>query len=506
MTLLAMSLSSDGSVSVEDVARELAPLGGRVVGARGVRVSGVRQDSRRIEPGELFCARAGKAARGADFVAEALARGARALLVEAGTALAAPGVPVIEVNDVRRAIGLAAELVYGRPSRALALVGITGTNGKTTTSVLVEHALAALGQKPARLGTLGFAFGSEADEGALTTPEADDVSRYLRDVVRRSGTHFVMEVSSHALSLARVDALGFRVAAFSNLSQDHLDFYASMVEYGAAKARLFEALSPEVSVLNSDDPFGLALAERAKGRVLTTGRRPDAGVRALEAELDARGVTARVATPGGEVRLTSRLLGAHNLENLLLALGILCALGFESEAAARALASAPAVPGRLERCDEDQDDIRVLVDYAHTPDALERVLAALARVTPGELVCVFGCGGDRDPGKRPKMGAAVARGAARAVLTSDNPRSEDPAKIAAEVERGLAAGPARYSVELDRARAIELAVLGARPGDSVLVAGKGHETYQLVGSERRAFDDRVEARRALALRRRGRPA
>jgi UDP-N-acetylmuramoyl-L-alanyl-D-glutamate--2,6-diaminopimelate ligase len=214
-------------------------------------------------------------------------------------------------------------------------------------------------------------------------------------------------------------------------------------------------------------------------------------------------VRAKVVTPGGESRLSSRLLGAHNLENLLLALGILCALGFDPEAAASALGSAPAAPGRLERCDEDGDDIRVLVDYAHTPDALERVLAALGRVTPGEVVCVFGCGGDRDPGKRPKMGAAVAHGAGRAILTSDNPRSEEPARIAAAVEIGLRQGPARYEVELDRALAIELAIRSARPGDSVLIAGKGHETYQIVGRERRAFDDRVEARRALELRRQG---
>jgi UDP-N-acetylmuramoyl-L-alanyl-D-glutamate--2,6-diaminopimelate ligase len=502
MSLLALSLSSDGSVSVEDVARELAPFAPSVTGSRAVRVSGVRQDSRRIEPGDLFAARAGQATSGADFVAQALSRGARALLVEQGTALGPSSVPVIQVNDVRRALGVAAEFVYGNPSRAIDVVGITGTNGKTTTSVLVEHALVALGKHPARLGTLGFAFGADVDPGALTTPEADDVSRYLAEVVRRSGTHFVMEVSSHALSLSRVDALSFRVAAFCNLSQDHLDFYASMAEYGAAKARLFEALAPVASVLNVDDAFGAALAERAHGTRVTTGRAAGALVRVLSAEVDARGIRARLATPQGEVTLGSRLLGAHNLENLTLALGILFALGFEPKAAAAALAAAPAAPGRLERCDEDGDDVRVLVDYAHTPDALERVLAALRPITPGEVVCVFGCGGDRDPGKRPKMGAAVARGADRAVLTSDNPRSEDPAKIAEQVEPGLRG--ARYTLELDRAKAIEQAVLTARPGDSVLIAGKGHETYQIIGGERRDFDDRVEAKKALYVRRGGR--
>jgi UDP-N-acetylmuramoyl-L-alanyl-D-glutamate--2,6-diaminopimelate ligase len=310
-----------------------------------------------------------------------------------------------------------------------------------------------------------------------------------------------MEVSSHALSLARVDALHFRVAAFTNLSQDHLDFYPSMAEYGAAKARLFTELRPDVSVIGVDDEFGPALAARVGSRVLTTGRSPDAAIRPVSATIDARGVQAELTTPFGPAHLASRLIGEHNLENLLLALGVLCALGYEPALAAQALASAPAAPGRLERCDDDTDDVRVLVDYAHTPDALSRVLSAVARITPGDVTCVFGCGGDRDPDKRPKMGAAVARAATRAILTSDNPRSEDPAAIARAVEVGLRDGGGRYEIELDRARAIERAVLEARPGDSVLLAGKGHEPYQLIGAETRPFDDRVEARRALGLRR-----
>jgi UDP-N-acetylmuramoyl-L-alanyl-D-glutamate--2,6-diaminopimelate ligase len=488
-------------VSLADLASELAPFGARVVGAGEVLLSGVRQDSRRVEPGDLFAARSGVKTSGADFVADALRRGAVAVMAEPGTVPSGLAVPVLEVSDVRAAIGHAAECVYGHPSRALALVGITGTNGKTPTSVLIEHALVLLGARPARLGTLGFAFAGVEEEGSLTTPEADDVSRALARVVREGGTHFVMEVSSHALSLARVEALRFRVAAFTNLSQDHLDFYPSMSEYGAAKARLFTELEPEASVIAVDGEFGEELARRAKGQLLTTGRTSHASVRPVVATIDALGVRADVVTPSGPARLESRLIGEHNLENLLSALGVLCALGFAPERAARALGSAPAVPGRLERCDEDTDDIRVLVDYAHTPDALARVLAAVARITPGEVACVFGCGGDRDPDKRPKMGAAVGQGAASAVLTSDNPRTEDPVAIAAAVEAGLRTGTARYTVELDRARAIEQAVLSARPGDSVLLAGKGHEPYQIVGTEKRPFDDRVEARRVLALRR-----
>lgn len=501
MTKPGITLPAPVEVSVLDVGLELAAFAPRLEGDGAVRVSGVRQDSRRVEPGDLFVARAGERDNGLNFVPEALRRGAVALLVEQGVDARVFGVPVLEVRDVRRALAHAAERVYGRPSRALALVGITGTNGKTTTSVLLEHALTELGARPARLGTLGFSFEGERTDGSLTTPEADDVSRLLASVAGAGGTHFVMEVSSHALSLGRVDALRFRVAAFTNLTQDHLDFYPSMAEYGAAKARLFTELSPDASVIATDGEFGATLAGRARGRVLTTGRASSALVRPVAVALDALGVRADVTTPSGDARLESRLVGEHNLENLLTALGVLVELGYAPDAAARALGSAPAVPGRLERCDDDSDDIRVLVDYAHTPDALSRVLAAVLAITRGELVCVFGCGGDRDPGKRPKMGAAVGRGAARALLTSDNPRSEDPAAIAAEVEAGLRGERARYEIELDRARAIERAVLEARPGDSVLIAGKGHEPYQIVGGERRDFDDRVEARRALAARR-----
>jgi UDP-N-acetylmuramoyl-L-alanyl-D-glutamate--2,6-diaminopimelate ligase len=409
---------------------------------------------------------------------------------------------VISVSDARRAIGLAAECVYGHPSRALGLVGVTGTNGKTTTTALLEHALRTLGARPGRLGTLGFSFGDEKDDGSLTTPEADDVSRHLASVAARGGTHFVMEVSSHALSLDRVDALSFRVVAFTNLSQDHLDFYDSMAAYGAAKARLFHELSPAHAVINVDDAFGAKLAETSRGSLITTGRSPRATLRVLAASLDARGIVARLATPSGaEVTLVSRALGEHNLENLCTALGVSIALGFDADAAARALGGAPPVPGRLERCDEDGDAISVLVDYAHTPDALERVLGAIRRVTQGEVVCVFGCGGDRDPKKRPLMGAAAARGADRVIVTSDNPRTEDPAAIAREIEPGLKLGTARSSIELDRTRAIETAVEEAGPGATVLVAGKGHETYQIIGTERRPFDDREVARLALMRRR-----
>jgi UDP-N-acetylmuramoyl-L-alanyl-D-glutamate--2,6-diaminopimelate ligase len=501
MTALAMPVQPERRPTLREIASELGAWDARVIGDGDVRPTGVRQDSRTIEAGDLFCARSGKSANGADFAISAVNRGAVALLVERGVELPALGVPLVVVNDVRRATAFAAELVYGRPSRSLALVGITGTNGKTTTAMLVEHALEVLGRRPARLGTLGFSFAGTARPGSLTTPEADDVSRLLATTVPGGGTDFVMEASSHALAQGRVDALRFDVAAFTNLSQDHLDFHASMQEYGASKARLFTELSPRVSVVNVDDPFGKLLAKRAWGEVLSVGRDTAAAIRPISVVVDGRGIRGGVATPRGPASLDSRLVGEHNLENLLVALGILVALGFEPGVAAAALGSAPQVPGRLERCDEDRDDVRVLVDYAHTPDALERVLAAVRRITPGDVICVFGCGGDRDPDKRPKMGAAVARLASRAIVTSDNPRSEDPASIVRAIETGFSSSATPYEIELDRARAITRAVLAARPGDAVVLAGKGHETEQIVGAERRPFDDRVEARRALESRR-----
>ncbi|MET0793321.1 MAG: UDP-N-acetylmuramoyl-L-alanyl-D-glutamate--2,6-diaminopimelate ligase [Polyangiaceae bacterium] len=493
--------SSGGGFPLSGLLGVLSEQAPRLLGEGDVRLFGVRQDSRRVAPGDLFVARSGGTVSGADFAQAAVARGAVALIVERGASLPAPTVPRIEVADARRSLALAAEAVYGNPSRHLAMVGITGTNGKTTTAWLVERALASVGKKPARLGTVGFAFDGQSVDSALTTPEADDISRLAARTRDAGGTHFIMEVSSIALSLERVGALHFQVAAFSNLTQDHLDFHGTLAEYGAAKARLLTELMPEASVINVDDPFGEKLAQRAHGRVLRVSKRRDADVYPKEFSLDDGGIRGRVVTPAGEVKLASRLVGEHNLDNLLLSLGILLALGVDSQLAANALGEAPQVPGRLERCDEPGDDVLVLVDYAHTPDALERVLIATRSLTQGRVLCVFGCGGDRDPQKRPRMGAAVGRLADYAYLTNDNPRTEDPQKIAASVEVGLREMDGQYEVELDRARAIERAVLRAQRGDVVLIAGKGHEPYQLIGAESFPFDDRVEARLALSARR-----
>jgi len=310
-----------------------------------------------------------------------------------------------------------------------------------------------------------------------------------------------MEVSSIALTLERVRGLRFEVAAFSNLTQDHLDFHGNMAEYAEAKALLFTALSPAVSVSNVDDAFGSELAGRAHGRVIRVSKRAGADVYPREVTVDAKGIRGHIRTPSGEVELESRLVGPHNLDNLLLALGVLEGLGVDVARAATALGTAPQVPGRLERCDESNDDILVLVDYAHTPDALERVLDAARGMTEKRVLCAFGCGGDRDPQKRPKMGAAVGQRADYALITNDNPRSEDPRAIAEAIEGALKKTGVAYDVVLDRARAIEKIVLAAAPGDVVLIAGKGHEPYQIIAGETHPFDDRIEARRALELRR-----
>ncbi|HMA93463.1 MAG TPA: UDP-N-acetylmuramoyl-L-alanyl-D-glutamate--2,6-diaminopimelate ligase [Polyangiaceae bacterium] len=492
-------------LSVSEIAQLLASEGATVSGDGNVRVSSVFQDSRRVETGSLFAARGGAKASGVDFARDAISRGATAILLEKGTAdpelCASWGVPVVEVEEVRRQLSKVAEAIYGYPSRGVQTIGITGTNGKTTTAILVERALIAAGKKPGRLGTIGSSFAGVERDSNLTTPEADDLSRFLADVRDNSGTHVVMEVSSHSIAQGRVSGLRFDVAAFSNLTQDHLDFHGTMQHYRASKLALFTDFAPRVSVINTRDATGREFAATARSsRVLRVGVEQDCDVRPVEIVFDQRGIRGDVLVAGNMQRISTRLVGEHNLENLLLALGILEALSVDLSQAVSAWTEI-AVPGRLERCDAPEDDIVVLVDYAHTPDALERALAAARPLTNGRVHCVFGCGGDRDPTKRPKMGAIVGRLADRVIVTNDNPRTERPEVIAAAIEAGLTSIGARYELTLDRAAAIEEAVLTAESGDVVLLAGKGHEPYQIIGTEKRAFDDRIEARRALELRR-----
>ncbi len=482
--------------------RELAVAGARLVaGGENVDapIGDVTQDSRRAGAGALFVARRGGKVDGASFAKEVLSRGAAGVLCEPG---ATDEVPRLEVTDLSLAFALAAHHVHGRPSESLAVVGVTGTNGKTTTACLLEHALAALGARPARLGTLGFSINGEVRGGTLTTPQVDDVARFMAEARDGGSTHFVMEVSSHALDQRRVLGVRFAVAAFTNLTQDHLDYHASMEAYGAAKRRLFTELAPAHSVINVDDAYGADIAREVTS-ALSVGREAEnAKLRVLSFSQSRDGLRAELSLDGKTFSLSSRLVGLHNLDNLLLALGCLISLGYGPEAAAGGLSEAPSVPGRLERCDGPGDDVIVLVDYAHTPDALSRAIAAVRGLTSGDLICVFGCGGDRDRTKRPLMGRVAGELASRVIVTSDNPRSEEPARIIEDILPGLEGSQARVFVDVDRASAIATAIREARAGDVVLLAGKGHETYQLIGSRVLDFDDRVEAKRALEGRRR----
>lgn len=494
-------MSSDLSpkpTNLQLLSERLAIFEPRVIGDSALEVTHVFQDSRKVVPGALFVARSGLRQSGLDFWHGARQHGAVGLMREPGNAELA-STPGLVVNDVRRALGVAAETVYGDPTRALGLVGITGTNGKTTTAWLTQIALEAAQARAGRLGTLGFAFGSIDESGALTTPEADDISRYAARVVAGGGSHLVMEVSSHALSQARVDALSFRVAAFSNLSQDHLDFHGDMQAYGAAKRRLFEWLAPESRVVNIDDAFGRSMVDA--GSWITVSSHGAADVSASNVSMTGQGMRAQLNVRGRRFAFQSRLVGWHNLDNVLLSLGIVLALELPIEPALQAFVRTNGVPGRFERCDAQDDDIAVLVDYAHTPEALERVLLAAAELPHQRLVCVFGCGGDRDSTKRAKMGTVVGQLATFGFVTNDNPRSEAPELIAEAICTGLDAVKGRYEVVLDRAQAIEQAIVSAQAGDVVVIAGKGHEPYQLIGNQVLAFDDRAEARRSLAVRR-----
>jgi UDP-N-acetylmuramoyl-L-alanyl-D-glutamate--2,6-diaminopimelate ligase len=489
-------------------ALQRAVAGSRLLGSAELRVGGVQHDSRRVVEGDLFVAVPGAAHDGFDFVDGALQRGAVALMAEREAPFQ---VPQLIVADARGALGRAAELVYGSPTAKLSTIGITGTNGKTTTGYLLCEAIEAASGRPAFVGTTGLSFAGEHSGSAHTTPEGDDVSRFARRALDAGATHLVMEVSSHGLALGRVDALSFEVAAFTNLSQDHLDYHGSLEHYGNSKARLFTELEPKHVVIHIDDPFGAELAARLGRPALRCTRRDDvdAEIVATGVSTTREGISASVSTPAGRLQLRSPMLGEHNLENMLVALGCAYALGLDLEAVARRWSATRGTPGRLERI-AHPGDVAVLVDYAHTPDALARALDTVRSFTPGRLIVLFGAGGDRDRGKRPLMTQAAVDRAELIVLTSDNPRTEDPLAILEELARAardagvprlepeaLGKASSGYCVLQDRRAAIAAAIAAARPGDSVLLAGKGHEEYQLIGTQKLPFDDRKEARVAI---------
>jgi UDP-N-acetylmuramoyl-L-alanyl-D-glutamate--2,6-diaminopimelate ligase len=479
----------------------------RVVGAVPATVRALTADSRTVERGDCFVAVPGFRQDARRFIPDAVARGA-GLVVTEGEALPGVGVAQVLVPATRPALARLAAAYHGHPSRALTLVGITGTNGKTTTSYLVEAMLRGSGPTGI-LGTIQYVVGDEVRPAGQTTPEALDIQAMLATMRERGVRGVAMEVSSHALALSRVDALAFDVAVFTNLTQDHLDFHGTLEEYGRAKRRLFELLaaSPKrrrTAVVNGDDPWGARMVAGLDVDVLTFGLGPGHRVRAATWTSSLDGIRMRVETPQGAVDVTSPLIGEHNVMNLLAAIGAGLGLGLTPAAVVRALAPVAAVPGRFEQVQAGQPFL-VVVDYAHTPDALERVLATARKLTTGRLGVVFGCGGDRDRTKRPIMGEIAARLGDRVWITSDNPRSESPQAIIDEVAVGVRrvwAASDRYAKVADRRAAICAALSWAGPGDAIVIAGKGHETYQIVGPDVLPFDDRDVARQILSEPRR----
>jgi murE/murF fusion protein len=476
--------------------------GARLSGDAGTAVRGVRSDSRAVEPGDVYVAVRGIRADGHAFVADAIARGAAAVVVEHELAIA---VPQLIVASGSAALGTLVGRALGDPAAAMTLIGITGTNGKTTTTYLVESILAAAGYRPGVIGTVEYrwcdATGARRTiEANYTTPTPQILHETLAAMRADGCTHVVMEASSAAIASDRLAGLGFAVAAFSNLTQDHLDVHGTMAAYRDAKRKLFaELLDPAgTAVVNLDDPEGEAMAAAAPGRVLrVSADGAPADLRVIEQRSTVRGIAARLATPSGELALEAPpLIGHYNVANLALAAGIAEALGIPHEAIARGIAQLPGVPGRVERV-ANPAELDIFVDYAHTPDALHNVLSALRPLTRRRLICVFGCGGDRDPTKRPKMGAEVAALADLAVVTSDNPRTEDPRAILDQILAGI---PRPFAVDVDRARAIRAAIDEAVPGDVVVIAGKGHEDYQVIGTTKHHFDDREQAAAAVAAR------
>lgn len=457
-----------------------------------VVVSGIAYRSDSVRQGDAFFCIPGFKADGHAYAADAAARGAAALVC--ARPLECP-VPQVVVPDTRRALALASARFYGEPSRALDVAGITGTNGKTTTTYLLDSIFRAAGRTTGLIGTVETRVAGERLVSANTTPESADLQSLLARMREAGVTAVSMEVSSHAIDLHRVDGVRFAVAAFTNLTQDHLDYHSTLEEYWTVKRRLFADLDVVERVVNIDDPRGSRLAGEI-GDVWTVGRDVRAAIRALDERPGPVSTVLTLATPVGRTSFELPLAGAYNVSNALVAAGCALALGIGLEDVVAGLERAPQVPGRLERIDEGQA-FAVLVDYAHTPDGLAKAIAAVRSVTPGRVITVFGCGGDRDPDKRALMGAAAGNSSDEVVVTSDNPRSEDPVGIILAIEDGLRPTGTPYHVEVDRRAGIRAALAMASPDDAVLIAGKGHEDYQIFADRRIHFDDREVAREEL---------
>ena len=471
-----------------------------------VPIARITSDSRQVRPGDAFAAYRGARQDGRAFIPDAIARGAGAILwdVQGFVWNREWKVPHLPIEDLKARLGAIADVIYGHPSRELWMIGVTGTNGKTSCAHWIAAGLDASGRRAAVLGTLGNGLWGALEDAPNTTADAALLHETLRHLASIGAQAAAMEVSSHGLDQGRVSGVAFDVALFTNLSRDHLDYHGTMAAYGAAKAKLFAWPGLRFGVVNADDPFGQSLidAARSRGRKVLTYGFGAADIVGTHLAASSTGLAFAVETPWGKGEIHTRLVGAFNAANLLGVLGVLLVSGAALEPTIGFLAEVEAPPGRMQRLG-GQGAPLVVIDYAHTPDALDKVLTSLrpAVAVGGELVCVFGCGGDRDRGKRPEMGRVAARLADRVVVTSDNPRSEEPGAITSDIVHGIReTGNRRYAVEIDRAAAIATAIAEARVGDVVLLAGKGHEPYQETADVRHPFLDADHAARALALR------
>ncbi len=475
-------------------------------GSLDAEISAVTADSRLAGPGIAFIAIRGESRDGRQFIPMALEAGAAAIVADSAPESGHPDdVPYIQVSDTRHALAVLAGLLAGEPSRKLKLAGVTGTNGKTTTAFLLHHLMKRTWHRAGLLGTVLVDDGEEAKPATHTTPGPVELNELLARMADHGCRGAAMEVSSHGIDQKRVEGIAFDVAIFTNLTQDHLDYHGTLEAYAAAKFSWFEALAAEprgkkpLAVVNTDDGHGEKLAVLLEGRMplLRYGFNVHCDFRANNFRQSARGMEYELTAKGKSYLVRAPLIGRFNVYNTLAALAAASSLKIPLREAVAALADSPQVPGRMEHCGT-KDGISVFVDYAHTPDALENACRTLKELNPARLITVFGCGGDRDRGKRPLMGKAAAAHSDACILTSDNPRSEDPEAILREIESGM--GGARYKVVVDRAEAIRIAIHAAGKGDIVLIAGKGHEPYQQFADRTIDFDDRREARRALAER------
>ena len=486
-------------------------------GGADPEIASIHYRAQEVGPGGLFVAIRGLAADGHDYVGSAIARGAVAIVTEKAVTVPANVVALVAANT-RIALAALAAGFYNHPSQEMTVIGITGTNGKTTTSYLVERILEKAGFSVGVIGTINCRYAGKQVPSPVTTPESLDLQRTLAAMRTAQVTHVVLEVSSHALDLHRVDGCFFDVAVFTNLTQDHLDYHKDMDSYWNCKKRLFTELLPNgpkknraVAVINREDPKGEELERILALRKIRVGYAADGDLTMVDPTCNLSGISGRIATATQTKPFHSPLVGTHNCENILCAAGAAVALGVPLSCVRDGIAELARIPGRLEPVADDQGR-HVYVDYAHTPDALENVIAAVKELAVGRTLCVFGCGGDRDRGKRPLMGAIAARLCDLVVVTSDNPRSEDPLQIIAQILGGVRSvcrheyeagrltagfGPRGYAVEPDRRQAIRLAVAACRPGDSLLIAGKGHEDYQILSDRTIAFDDRKVAAEVL---------